>query len=299
MDNYMFVNCCPICDSLNVKARFVKDGIPYMVCINCHFSFSYSPRNANFQSTLEEYETGYLQYLNSDPSDAKNFGALRRWMENHVCLEGSRILDIGCGSGKWVRFLHGLGMDSSGIEPSETLYRHFLSGETFFRKAAIDDPQLSLTGPFDIITAFDVLEHVQAPLVFLQHVTALLKDEGWLFVSLPDAGSRLSRLLGKHWHHFNRYHFSFFDASSLSRTAKSIGLVTRGISWYGRHRSLGYLFRYGFEFIMRREAPAMIRSLDRIYFTLNLFDTMYCVFQKISSTPEECPEIVPLNTGSE
>lgn len=264
---------------------FVKAGIPYRVCETCDFRFSAAASNANFQSSLEEYETGYLQYLNSDPADNKNFLTVWRWMEKRVSLKGMRLLDVGCGSGKWVRYLRGHGVDSSGIEPSEPLYRHFLSDEPFFRQATIDDPQLDQAGPFDIITAFDVLEHVQDPVAFLQRIVVLLKSGGWLFVSLPDAGSVLSRMLGKYWHHYNHYHFSFFDTATLSKTAESIGLRTGDVSWYGRHRSLGYLFRYGFEFMLRRESPAMLSRLDKVYFPLNLYDTMYCSFRKVSNAP--------------
>lgn len=260
---------------------FIKARIPYRSCTRCGFSFSAASCNANFQSTLEAYESGYLQYLSDDPSDNKNFDLVRRWMENHVRLKGSRIIDIGCGSGKWVRYLRSHGTDATGIEPSEALYCHFLNSEAFFRQASIDDPQLDQDGPFDIITAFDVLEHIQGPLDFLRRATALLQNEGWLFVSLPDAGSILSRMLGKHWHHFNHYHFSFFDFSSLSRTAETAGLARKDVRRYGRYRSLGYICRYTFEFMLRRQTPAVFRRFDKVYFPLNLFDTMYCGFQKI------------------
>lgn len=273
---------CPLCDSSDTRLLFRKAGIPCAVCRDCGFRFSKPQANINFQPSIEQYEDAYLQYLGSDPADQRNFEAACQRIESHTVLRGARLLDVGCGGGKWVRHLRGMGVAATGIEPSVPLYQHFLASESCFRNTTLDDPILDAQGPFDVITAFDVLEHVVDPRSLLRRATALLKNGGWFFVSLPDAGSLTARMMRKHWHHWNRYHFSFFDRVTLTRTARSLGLELASFSRRGCYRSLGYVLRYGFEFLVGRKSPGLLARFDDWHFPLNLYDTMYVAFQKAS-----------------
>lgn len=275
---------CPLCDSPDTRLLFRKAGIPYAACRACGFRFSKPPTNTNFPPTLAEYESAYLQYLAGDPADGRNFAALRRSLARHIGLHGARLLDVGCGSGKWVRHLRGTGVEAIGIEPCVPLFQHFLANEDCFLNTTLDNPSLEALGPFDVITAFDVLEHVEDPRGVLRRMAELLEPGGWLFVSLPDAGSPTARIMRQHWHHWNRYHYSYFDRAVLARTAGSLGLQLTRFARPGRHRSLGYVLRYGFEFLLRRRPPALLARFDDWYFPLNLFDTMSVSFQKAGDT---------------
>ena len=122
---------CPACDSTATRSRFVKDGIPYYDCPACTFRFSRPASNANFQSSMDGFEDAYVQYLGADAADRKNFQRTCKYIERFSPLAGASLLDVGCGSGKWVRFLREEGIDAAGLEPCGALYDQYLASEGY------------------------------------------------------------------------------------------------------------------------------------------------------------------------
>jgi SAM-dependent methyltransferase len=270
---------CPVCRSLRVAPLFTKEDVAYWNCPDCRFRFATPDRNPNLSNTLDEYEDAYLQYLAPDPADSANFDALYRWMASVTPLEGKRLLDVGAGSGKFVRYMRQRGVDAHGIEPSRALFERFLAGEEAFMCASLDKNRVA-GGPFPVVTAFDVIEHVLDPVAFLRRVVSTLCPDGVLFLSTPDVESLAARLFGRRWHFYYPYHLSYFGMRTLSRTAASAGLRLEKSGHRGRLRSIGYMIRYGAEFIAGIDAPAWAKRFDSWYLPLNLFDTMYLAFRR-------------------
>ena len=63
---------------------------------------------------------------------------------------------------------------------------------------------------FDVITLWDVLEHVHSPREAVQQVSEWLTPQGWLFLNVPDAHSWVARLLGRRWVLLLREHCGIF-----------------------------------------------------------------------------------------
>jgi 2-polyprenyl-3-methyl-5-hydroxy-6-metoxy-1,4-benzoquinol methylase len=271
---------CPLCRSSRVEPSFKRDDIPYFTCAICSFRFSRPAHNANFENTLDEYEDAYLQYLRPDPVDTANFTALYAWMELFRPLAGATILDVGCGSGKLVRFLRSRGLNACGLEASRVLYDHFLAREAGFYQNLVEDFGVDPPRCFDVVMAFDVLEHVAEPVSFIRQLARLLPTAGHLFVSTPDVRSVAARLFGRHWHYYDRYHLSYFSRRTLEQAAANEGFQLLGFSHLGRKKSAGYLVRYLFDFIIGRRAPSLVTALDSVCVPMNLFDNMYLAFKR-------------------
>jgi len=101
-----------------------------------------------------------------------------------------RILDIGCSSGHFLKVAHDHGFDVYGIEPNPEMVR--------YASVELGLPNISngvLKGDeytadfFDVITLWDVLEHVPDPHALLRNVFKLLKPEGWVFAYTENADS--------------------------------------------------------------------------------------------------------------
>jgi cyclopropane fatty-acyl-phospholipid synthase-like methyltransferase len=234
--------------------------------------------NPNLTKTLDGYEAAYLQYLDVDASDGANFDSLSRWMEKLGPLAGKRLLDVGAGSGKWVRFLRSRGVDARGIDPSRALYDRFLAGDPSFACATLDQLQAADAGAFDVITAFDVIEHVANPCEFLCGISALLAPGGVFFASTPDVDSLTARAFGRRWHFYYAYHLSYLGPHTIQRAASPCGLRVVDVHHRGRRRSVAYMIRYAAELIFGLGAPGWARWFDGWYLPVNLFDTMYVVF---------------------
>jgi 2-polyprenyl-3-methyl-5-hydroxy-6-metoxy-1,4-benzoquinol methylase len=271
---------CPLCRSRRAAPLFRKQQTDFWRCSGCRFQFATPAVNPNLVKTLDGYEEAYLQYLAPDSSDDVNFESLCRWMERHTPLTRTRLLDIGSGSGKLVRFLRARGVDAHGIEPSRALFDRFLSGDAAFTHATLDDLHSSITRRFDIVTAFDVIEHVPDPLGFLRGVATVLRPDGVFFASTPDVDSLPARAFGRRWHFYHAYHLSYFAPRTFARAAANHGLDMCEWHHRGRLRSAGYMVRYVMEFIASIRAPAWACRFDRCYVPVNLFDTMYVVCRR-------------------
>jgi 2-polyprenyl-3-methyl-5-hydroxy-6-metoxy-1,4-benzoquinol methylase len=271
---------CPLCGSDRAAPLFTKQQTDYWRCPACTFRFATPEVNPNLTKTLDGYEDAYLQYLSADASDAANFRALWRWMEAFAPLSGKRLLDVGAGSGKLVRFLREQGVEAHGIEPSSALFDRFLSGAPSFTAATLDQFLALNPRSFDIVTAFDVIEHVPDPAGFLGAAAAFLEPGGTLFVSTPDVDSVTARAFGRRWHFYYPYHLSYLGPQTIARAAAPHGLRVLDVRHRGRLRSVAYMLRYAAEFICGIKAPRWARWFDDRYLPVNLFDTMYVAFRR-------------------
>ena len=277
---------CPLCCSECGPPRFYKGDQPFYGCGVCGSVFQKPALNPNLSAGIEEFEGAYRHYLEESPEDRLNFNDLVRWMETFRPVAGTAI-DLGTGSGKFPRYLRRRGLESYGLEPSTPLFRRYLASEPFFYNCRVEDLAAGdLRGKFDIVTAFDVLEHVEQPAQFLRDACVLLKSGGALYLSTPDVASAIARLSGKYWHFYNKWHLSFLPEPVITRIAASVGLQKAGVAHRGRLRSLRYMLEYLFTFALGRavRAPA---ALDRVVLPINSFDTMYVCFQKPAVGAEE------------
>jgi SAM-dependent methyltransferase len=158
-----------------------------------------------------------------------------------------RILDIGCASGFFLSHAADAGWDVTGIEPNESLCevaRKKLASHGEVHCAALENAQLD--GGYDVITLWDVLEHVTDPLAFLRTCRQLLAPGGHLFLNVPDLDSLEARLLGRRWPLLLPEHLNYFNRSSLRRCGERAGLT---LVRFGRRRvffSLRYVgYRLG------------------------------------------------------
>jgi 2-polyprenyl-3-methyl-5-hydroxy-6-metoxy-1,4-benzoquinol methylase len=282
---------CTLCASTRVGRLFVKEGLCYWRCRTCRLVFAHGGPNSNLENRLEDFEPAYLDYLGATAEDEQRFRSLQVWMERFTPLAGRRLLDVGAGSGKWVRYLRARSVDVHGLEPSQALYERFLRAEPCFTRGFLEDFAARYAESFDLVTAFDVLEHVDRPRAFLRALACALKPGGALFVSTPDAASYLARCTGRFWHYYNRYHLSLFEAHTLRAALAELGLEELGFARLGRKKSLAYLWSYARDFVFRAGGPSACvpRLLEGLALPVNLFDTMDLCVRK-ATLPGRTPQ---------
>lgn len=116
----------------------------------------------------------------------------------HFKAEG-RLLDVGCNIGLFLKVARDEGFDVTGVELNrecaEFGTRHF--GVTI-RSEYLEDAASEL-GSFDVITLFDVLEHIPDMDGFIDTVKGVLKDDGVLVIQLPNLESLMARIAKSGW----------------------------------------------------------------------------------------------------
>ncbi len=275
----MAINC-PLCNSNRIKDKFYKQGLPYLKCSQCGFVFLQNPDNPNFQAALNDFEPAYINYFNENPADKKNHLSLLNWIRKYKTHTAIHLLDIGYGSGKWVNYLNKQGFVTFGLEPSVTLYNQFLATSNSFECTTVNKYLVNNPGnKFDIITVFDVLEHIENPVEFLTAISSLMYSTSLLFLSTPDISSLHQKLTGKRWHYFNKYHFSYFSKNTLKLAAHKAGLQLIHSSHRTRYFQPGYVWDYFKNFVLQKKT-AYSPANKGLLLPLNLFDNMYCVLRK-------------------
>lgn len=108
------------------------------------------------------------------------------------------VADIGCGGGSFLDFVSGAAAKTIGIEPS-SLYREQLVQKGHDTYAYASQANADYKGAVDVITSFDVIEHVDNPLDFLKDVYNLLKcdGKGYAVIGTPSDAPVMRELLGK------------------------------------------------------------------------------------------------------
>lgn len=138
-----------------------------------------------------------------------------------VIERGKALLDFGSGSGEFVAAARDAGMDAVGIEPGES-YAAF--AEKTHGVKVINQPWQQVTlpaGGFDVITTHHVLEHLNRPVDALRALAGWLKDDGILYVSVPDLSPRPRKQA------FELFHFAHvygFTPRTLAFAAREAGL---------------------------------------------------------------------------
>jgi SAM-dependent methyltransferase len=148
----------------------------------------------------------------------------RRLVEKFAASPGS-VLDGGCASGAFLRIMRDAGWKIAGVEPSASQFRRAvcaLGEDAMIQQCTLEVARLG--AEFDVVTLWDVLEHVTEPREFLQCAASHLKAGGLLVMNVPRIDSIMARLLGRRWPLLLPEHLNYFTLTSLKICGRAAGL---------------------------------------------------------------------------
>lgn len=204
---------CGLCGSSEVELLFEGPdrllGLPgrfrVVRCINCGL-LRQDPRPTREMMAFyypPEYEP-YSVAIDEEPSRWRRFdrryGMRKRRRAIERFCSGGRLLDVGCATGNFLYEMARTGRwQVEGVEPNvwaarygqERLGLSIHVGEL----TEVDLPPDS----YDVITMWDVFEHLHDPMANLHAVARLLKPRGWFVFSIPNLRSWECRLMGRYW----------------------------------------------------------------------------------------------------
>jgi SAM-dependent methyltransferase len=176
----------------------------------------------------EELDAAYAEaasedYVEEEAGQRYSFASVLERIERYAPERGS-ILDVGC----WVGFLLAEARERGwrecvGIEPST------FASEYARERLGLDVRTEELftadlpTGHFDVVVMGDVLEHLTRANAALDRIGELLRPGGLIALELPDAGSRVARLLGPRWWSVIPTHIHYFTRASAATMLRRHG----------------------------------------------------------------------------
>jgi SAM-dependent methyltransferase len=239
---------CPLCGATRARTLHRFPEASYARCLDCGL-VHLRPRlreaemlrlyqdGAYFSGSAE---LGYEDYEAEAPLLRRTFE--RRLDELARHQPRGRLLDVGCGPGLLVEAALARGYDAYGIDASAHAAeraRETLAGRV--RAGTLES--LAFDEPFDLITGFDVFEHLYQPRAFVRRLATLLRPGGRVALATPNYDSWLRRLLGRRTVSFKiPEHVAYYDPRTLAR---AVGEEFRVIElrWTGQYCSAAFLER--------------------------------------------------------
>jgi 2-polyprenyl-3-methyl-5-hydroxy-6-metoxy-1,4-benzoquinol methylase len=114
-------------------------------------------------------------------------------------IKKSRILDVGCGYGNYTRFFSINENSVTGLDIQDIRVKKFRPYFKFVKYNGKIFPFQKET--FDVITSFDVIEHVQDDMLFIKEIKRVLKPKGKILIATPNRQrlvNHILAILGKH-----------------------------------------------------------------------------------------------------
>jgi SAM-dependent methyltransferase len=254
-------SACPVCASRDCQIEMRQIGDPLFRtssrafdlrhCVDCRTLFvDPMPMTADLAGY---YPSRY--WWKESPGLLNRLEAFyrRAVLMNHisfatrVCGAGlTRLLDVGCGSGAFLKEMKQRGVDAAGFEFSAdaAACARDASGAEVRAGASLGEAGYT-PGSFDVITLFHLLEHVPAPYTLIADVRRLLSPNGCLIVQVPNIQSWQARLFGSRWYGLDvPRHVVNYSNRSLERLLRECGFRIQRV----RH------------FNLRDNAPALASS---------------------------------------
>ncbi len=258
---------CPLCGRAEATfvwpARDRRYGLPgdfsFVKCVHCGLVYL-NPR-PTLSSIWVYYPSNYESFV-KQPADA--LPLWRRyslyyglWKRCRVVLRykrRGRLLDFGCGTGQFLAAMRRYpGWEVMGIEPHEEAARF---GRSVLGLHILKDLS-SARFPdhyFDVITMWDVIEHLHDPVAVLHEIRRILKRDGLLILRTPSLDSWDAHVFGKYWGGLDApRHLIVYSRDTITRLLAHAGFVVRDFrNGGGSYFVLVFSFRFWLEEVVQR-----------------------------------------------
>jgi 2-polyprenyl-3-methyl-5-hydroxy-6-metoxy-1,4-benzoquinol methylase len=216
---------CPICETAAQASRYCrKDEASYYRCRSCGLIFQYPlpARSSMITWANEEYTSGaYRDYVDARPMKIRHFED--RLSEIGDRVRPGRLLDVGCSCGYFMEVAASRGFDVQGVEFSRSA---IAAADANLRSRIFEGTldEMPVNGMFDVVSAFDLIEHVQDPRALLRRCAGVLKPGGALVISTPDAGHFLRFVMRSRWPMLQpMQHLFLFSRRALASALRAEG----------------------------------------------------------------------------
>ena len=241
---------CNLCGARDADLLFAKQGYALVRCTGCGLAYIANPPDDAELARVYSAAAGYHDVLR-DPASVE-YRAMARVADTHLRVvrreaASGALLDVGASTGLFLKAARDAGFVVRGVEFNA-------ASADYARRAfgldvvtgTLDDVRLA-PDSLDIVTMFDVIEHLRDPLDAMRAVFAALRPGGLFVLSTPDidglfprASFAVANLIG-HWPHPEPpYHLFQFSKATLAAMLRAGGFVPGRVT--DTHMPLSYSF---------------------------------------------------------
>ena len=243
---------CPGCGSDDVRVKgpipdnrmFAGNDVGLMpaalaVCRQCHLGFR-SP-----QPRLDElgalYESGSESAWSTDELERVDWVLSAAWVHR---LGATSVLDVGCFDGGFLELLPG-SVKKAGVEINTAAARRAAGRGVEIVARDLND-LAELSEPYDLVSAFDVIEHVHDPSGLLAALGNVVTPGGHVIFATGDLDAPTARVMGsRHLYSWFLEHISFVSPRWVRRAAPPLGFDIVSIEHFSHSSGVRFGFLAG------------------------------------------------------
>lgn len=284
---------CPICGSDKTSFYCKKNNHSLHICGACQSGFIWPLPEATeeiykenyFKKGKEKKEFGYSDYdTDKEPMKIIFEDYLK---EAEKLTSGRKIFDIGAATGYFLDLAKKRGWETFGSDISK--YAAEIAGQRGHKVIYGDLVNAKIDEQYDVVTLWDVLEHLKDPGKYLKIANKILADSGILFINTVNIQSTWAKLLGKRWHLIvPPEHLFYFSPQSLKLLLEKAGFEILSMNSQGKKFTLAYIFKtlYSWQGLGIWNGLSNFfdkKFLNKFYIPVKLGDNILIVAKKIKN----------------
>ena len=221
----MHYDACPVCNSPEITP--VLDAIDHTVskevfsvweCADCTHRFTQDVPEENAIGAYYKAEA-YISHTDSKEGlinkiyhkvRAHTLNTKKSLIIKNTRSSTKKLLDIGAGTGAFLKTMSAAGWQVEGIEPDEDARK--IAGDKYKLSLQPNEALPKLTETYDAITLWHVLEHVHDLHGYFAHFNKYLLENGRLYIAVPNYQSKDAQHYKENWAAYDvprhLYHFS-------------------------------------------------------------------------------------------
>ena len=274
---------CLICNSKKLKPIKRYDNVHLINCETCSFKFSSKiPTNKELIKHYDKY--GRNDYLS--PVTIKRYNELLDTFESYK--DTGNLLDVGCGIGYFLEEANKRGWNVYGTEFTFEAIK-ICKEKGFKIHEGILNPK-NYKQKFDIITSFEVIEHINNPQEELKNYDLILRNGGLFYCTTPNFNSLSRKILKEKWNVISYpEHLSYYSPRSLknlllNNNFNNIKIKTTGFSINTFKNSIGSNYEEKISPLSNDEKLRIKMEKNKIYSILKTTINFILSFMKLGDS---------------
>ncbi|KKN62287.1 hypothetical protein LCGC14_0513470 [marine sediment metagenome] len=216
----------------NIKKDYNRNEIQILCCKKCSL-VQVNPRKD--ETSIQKYYKKDYQKKRKKPIKEIIANSISReemrvqYLKGLSDLSKKNILDIGSSSGEFLRHIQLYTNEATGIEPDRNFAKlsELNYGLNIFPGSLEEYTAIKGNKKFDVITIFNVIEHVHSPINFLNATHELLHENGLLLLEFPEIFGLLKSVCFKKRFEsiFSPHHLQYFSINTISKILNKSGFI--------------------------------------------------------------------------
>jgi 2-polyprenyl-3-methyl-5-hydroxy-6-metoxy-1,4-benzoquinol methylase len=224
MNNFKGI-CCIVCNNSDeqlFKVKYQKENFDIVECQKCSFIFipAYYRKEIdyrNYKSTEVVEEVAKADVWLKIQRNLLRYRLIQKYQKT------GRLYDIGFGFGHFLLSGKQLGYDVTGVEKNRASVE-FVRKQYGIEVEENDFLKIREDVTYDIMTLWDVLEHIDDADKIIEKVSRVLCPGGYVYIQVPQAGSLFATLFGRNWWALGLDHVNYFSKQTIKNILQKYGL---------------------------------------------------------------------------